>query len=127
IPSGGRTGSSATSLAPSFTVPGPTLHDTASVDFLGGTRGPNTYVSETSNGEVILAPTVGTEFSGSSLEPGWLAAPWDSNLPPQGRAIVDGGVLTVDGAIVGTCDAAATPTCEPGIHGRGYSPPFVQN
>src|SRR4029077_7430183 len=25
-------------MAPSFTVPGPTLHDTASVDFLGGTQ-----------------------------------------------------------------------------------------
>ena len=46
-------------------------------------------------------------------------------LAPQGSAVVGGGVLTVDGAIVGTCDAAATPTCESGIYGPGHSLEFV--
>ena len=33
-------------------------------DFSAGTTGADTYVSETGNGEVILTPTVGAEFSG---------------------------------------------------------------
>ena len=34
-----RSGNATVALAPNFTVPGPTMHDTASVDFLAGTRG----------------------------------------------------------------------------------------
>src|SRR4029077_1218699 len=57
--------------APSFTVPGPTLHDTASVDFLAGTPDANAYIAETGDGEVILKPSFGSEFSGKGLETGW--------------------------------------------------------
>jgi len=72
-----RSGNTANIAAPSVTVPGPTLRDTASPDFSAG-GGVNTYVSETSDGEVILAPAAGTEFSGSRLSPGWLSVPYAS-------------------------------------------------
>ena len=125
-------GNAAVSLAPSFTMPGQTLHDTGSVDFLAGTRGTtcdasgqncviNTYVAETGNGEVILAPTAGTEFSGTALDPGWIAVPWQT----QGTATLGGGVLLVDGARVGTCDVTPSGDCEAGIYGPGHSLEFI--
>ena len=41
--------------------------DTTASDFGAGTPGADTYVSETANGEVILKPTEGQEFSAGSL------------------------------------------------------------
>ena len=40
--------------------------------------GASTYVSDTAGGEVILAPTVGAEFGGTTLPAGWIEnpAPW---------------------------------------------------
>ena len=69
-------------------------------DFGLGTPGANTYVSDTSGGEVILAPTVGAEFGGSSLPSGWSVkgTPWATG----GSATVAGGSLTVDGTMAGT-------------------------
>ena len=61
-------------------------------------------MSETGNGEVILAPTVGAEFSGSSLPLGWESGPWTG-----GTALVGGGTVTVDGAW-----ARTTATFAPG-------------
>ena len=46
--------------------------DTTVSDFSAGTPGADTYVSETGNGEVILKPTEGQEFSGGpGLPAGW--------------------------------------------------------
>ncbi len=64
------------------------LVDTTAADFGAGTTGGTTYVSETANGEVILAPTVGAEFSGTSLPSGWVANLW---APPGGSVAVAGG------------------------------------
>ncbi|OLD19649.1 MAG: hypothetical protein AUJ01_05595 [Acidobacteria bacterium 13_1_40CM_3_65_5] len=104
-------GETTVSTAPSFTVPGPTLHDTASVDFLapGSTR-TNTYVSQTADGEVILAPTSGSEFSGPALPAGWVEMAWDD----AGYSIIDNGVLLVDGARVATCVTDTNGACVPG-------------
>src|SRR5207248_2493085 len=125
-------GNSAVTLAPSFTVPGPTLHDTATIDFAAGTPEtacdqngqncvPKTYISETSDGEVILAPAAGAEFSGSSLPTGWIGA----IINAGGSFNVLGGNLTVDGAQVGSCDAGATPACTTGNYAPGHSLEFV--
>src|SRR5207249_1155952 len=125
-------GNSAVTLAPSFTVPGPTLHDTATIDFAAGTPEtacdqngqncvPKTYSSETSDGEVILAPAAGAEFSGSSLPTGWIGA----IINAGGSFNVLGGNLTVDGAQVGSCDAGATPACTTGDYAPGHSLEFV--
>jgi hypothetical protein len=81
----------------SFTTPPPPCFvDATTVDFAAGTIGAATAISETADGEVILAPTRGAEFGGTSLTAGWGAFPWGSG----GTATVAGGVLTVDGSRV---------------------------
>ena len=101
-----RSGNGTTIAAPSVTVPGPTLRDTATPDFQAGT-GSATYVSETADGEIILAPAASTEFSGSALSPGWLAVPFASG----GSAMVGNGIALVDGSRLGTC-AVVNGTCQ---------------
>ena len=53
---------------------------------------------QTGDGEVILKPTAGSEFSGTALPADWTSTPWGSG----GAATVSGGRLTVDGALAGT-------------------------
>ena len=69
--------SPATAAAFTTTTPPPpgalTLSDTTAADFNAGALTPGLYVSETANGEVILAPTAGAEFSGTTLPIGWSA------------------------------------------------------
>jgi hypothetical protein len=76
-----------------FTTPSPTLHDTMTSDFNGGTSA-GMYVSETGDGEVILAPAGATEFSGSVMPANWSTFAWS----PGGDATLSGGRVTVDGA-----------------------------
>jgi hypothetical protein len=74
--------------------------DTTVADFNAGATGSNTYVSQMSDGEVILQPTVGAEFSGSSLPAGWAAL---EDQGDTGHAVtVANGALTVNGYRVGT-------------------------
>jgi VCBS repeat-containing protein len=108
-----RAGNPASVIAPSFTVPGPTLRDTALADFSAGQH-TSTYAAEMSDGELILAPAAGNEFSGTTLPPGWIATPWSTG----GTAIVGNGVLGVDGSRVSTCENDSTGLCTLG------SPPF---
>ena len=115
-----RAGTVRMAMAPQFTLPGPTLHDTASADFLAGTRGvtcdtsgacaASTYVAQTGDGELILAPIVGSEFTGPTLPTGWINLPWSS----EGYSIIDDGVLVVDGARVASCVTDATGACVSG-------------
>src|SRR5207244_11953260 len=94
----------------SFTTPAGAISDTLSADFNAGTTGPNTYVSETANGEVILSPTVAAEFSGSALAAGWKGAAWSAAEGGRGTgtfAVVN-GALTVGGARAGTTGAFAS-------------------
>ena len=72
--------------------------DTTVADFSAGTPDANTYIAQTDDGEVMLTPTEGTEFSGTALPSGWFGTPWATG----GSATVGGGVLTVDGALIGT-------------------------
>ena len=121
LTSSDRAGNPVVFLTPSFTVPGPTLHDTASVDFLAGTQG-NTYVAQAADGQLTLAPAVGSEFYGTSLPSGWTSVLWQPSV--GGSVSVGGGKLTVDGARVGTCDVTL-PDCEAGVYGPGHSLEFV--
>ncbi len=84
--------------APGVRVPGPTLRDTSSSDFDAG-AGSNIYTSETADGEVILAPVAGIEFSGSTLPPGWIDVPYGTG----GAALIGNGIALVDGSRLGTC------------------------
>ncbi|MGA8926351.1 MAG: Ig-like domain-containing protein, partial [Solirubrobacterales bacterium] len=96
----------------SFTTATPSFNftDTTVSDFGAGTPGANTYVSETANGEVILKPTEGQEFSaGPGLPAGWSSSTWESSGGGAGgTATVSAGSLHVDGAIAGT-DATFSP------------------
>ena len=73
-------------------------------NFAAGTR-TGTYLAQTGDGEVILAPTEGVEFDGTGLPAGWTSNTWD----PAGSVVVTGGTLTVDGAM-----ARGTTTYAPG-------------
>ena len=75
-----------------FNAPAASLTDTSLADFGAGSFS-NTYLADESGGEVILAPTVGAEFGGSSLPAGWSAASWEG----AGSSSVAGGKLTVNG------------------------------
>jgi Big-like domain-containing protein/purple acid phosphatase-like protein len=87
-----------------FTTAAASLTDTMAADFNAGNPGADTYVSETGNGEVILRPTVGAEFSGGPLLPlGWSSATWESQGGGAGgSATLAGGALHVNGAYAST-------------------------
>jgi hypothetical protein len=74
------------------------LGDTSVADFSAGTPDANTYIAQTGDGELILKPSEGAEFFGSSLPSGWFGTAWSAG----GGASVGGGTLTVDGARAGT-------------------------
>jgi phosphodiesterase/alkaline phosphatase D-like protein len=84
-----------------FVTPVLTATNTTFADFSAGTTGSNTYVSQTQNGEVILDPTRGAEFMGTSLPNQWTSTVWQTG----GTAAVGQGVVTLDGARVGTSNA----------------------
>ena len=64
-----------TAFLADFTTPVGSLRDTVAADFKAGTS-TGTYVSETGDGELILAPTIATEFSGSAMPSGWFTHEW---------------------------------------------------
>ena len=85
----------------SFTVPNARIIDTTVADFSGGSLDSNTYITSDEDGEVVLAPTAGSEFFGSSLPAGWFDMPYSAG-GSGGTATVSGGVLTLDGRRAGT-------------------------
>ena len=76
----------------------PHLHGHDAADFGAGTPDAGVALVETGNGEVILKPTAGSEFSGTALPADWTSTPWSAG----GAATVSGGRLTVDGAFART-------------------------
>ena len=98
---------------PSFVTPTLGRTDTTFGDFSGGTTGSNTYVSQTQNGEVILDPTAGREFAGTSD-----AEPVDRRRCGRraARQRSAQGVVTLDGARVGTNNAVRLGT-DGGVRG----------
>ena len=87
-----------------FTTPGlACMEDDLAADFAAGTTGGATYVAETTDGEVILAPAAGAEFSGNAVPAGWEAVSFGGG----GQATIAGGVITLDGNRVNTSGAPA--------------------
>jgi peptidase M28-like protein/Big-like domain-containing protein/IPT/TIG domain-containing protein/invasin-like protein len=82
-----------------FTTELDAIVDTVVDDFGAGTVGDGAYLAQTSDGEVILAPALGAEFFGTALPGGW---PLTQYYGPGGTAIVGGGRLVLDGAILGS-------------------------
>ena len=70
--------------------------NTSVADFTAGTVDAGTYISRTNNGEVILAPALGTEFQGKSLQAGWTS----TVLAANGGVAVANNTASIDGASV---------------------------
>ena len=70
----------------SFLTPAPCPSDVTAADFGLGTLDANTAISLIGDGEVILKPASGTEFSGGSLPGDWQSGTWT----PGGTATVGG-------------------------------------
>ena len=83
-------------LAPVAHATTGSLTDTTVADFSSGGPSTDTYVAETEDGELMLAPTAGVEFYGSAMPAGWSSTPMESG----GTALVQDGVLQADGARV---------------------------
>jgi len=81
-----------------FTMPSPTLRDTMPADFAAGV-GSGTYVAESGDGELTLTPSIGAEFSGTTMPSGWKTHIWSEG----GTATVGGGRMTADGVRVTSC------------------------
>ena len=90
----------ATDVAWSFTTgPLPTIFiDTTPADFSTGTLDAGGYIGAAGDGELLLAPAVGAEFSGAALPAGWAMSTWTGTS----SSAVAGGVMRVDGALVAT-------------------------
>jgi hypothetical protein len=71
-----------------------TVTDTLVADFGAGTADANVYLASAADGELMLTPAIGTEFTGGALPAGWAATAWN----PGGAAVMGGGRVTVDGA-----------------------------
>jgi Putative metal-binding motif len=79
--------------------------DTTTADFAAGTLGA-CYAGESGDGEVLLAPTEGTEFfGGPGLPAGWVFADWTGS----GTASVGSGLLTVNSGRVNSDPVAYGP------------------
>jgi cysteine-rich repeat protein len=95
-----------------------TVTDTTVSDFSAGTVGA-CAVAEVADGEVILTPTEGIEFFGTSLPSGWLLSDWN---PPTGvnTTTIGAGVLTANSARINR-----DPLAGPAPYGPGRSVEFV--
>ena len=103
---GNQLGTAATWSFTTEPAPLSTLTDTSLADFGAGTFS-NTYLADESGGEVILAPSVGAEFGGSSLPAGWTQnpTPWASG----GTVSVSGGQMALDGRAACATNATFGP------------------
>ncbi len=73
----------------------PCLVESTVADFNAGTVGAGIAITEIGDGELILAPALGSEFDGSTLPTGWLNHAW----PSGGSVTVSGGKAIADGAL----------------------------
>jgi N,N-dimethylformamidase beta subunit-like, C-terminal/Domain of unknown function (DUF4082)/Calx-beta domain/Bacterial Ig domain len=67
---------------------------TTAADFTAGTLDAGAYIAETTDGEVILTPSNGTEFSGTKLPGGWKT----TALVKKGTAVVGNGSIQLQGS-----------------------------
>ncbi len=87
----------------SFTTPVKPLGDDLASEF-GAGQSSCAYVAQMVDGELILPPLVGAEFSGSALPEGWTSSLWPGG---DGSVTVGGGSVQLDEALLAT-EAAYT-------------------
>jgi hypothetical protein len=92
-----------------------TLTDTTVSDFSAG-GGTNTYVSHMADGEVILSPTLGTEFAGTTLSNQFFVTPWQS-----------GGYATVGNNMVSILAARITGPSYAPVRSLEFTTTFTQD
>ncbi len=82
-----------------LTTPSLSFTDNVVADFTAGSPDTNARISQTSDGELILKPTEGDEFSGTGLPTGWASCPWSApeTCAPGAGATVSGGSLHING------------------------------
>ncbi len=99
-----------TSIAPlNFITPAVVNYcfiDQTKSNFSGGNT-TNTYISEISDGELILKPTAFAEFDEMPPESEWKSFQW---VPGSGTTTISGGSLTVDGTRLNTEPSGLTFT-----------------
>ena len=69
------------------------LVDQTKQDFQSGTLDNNTYLSSIGDGEVILKPTLASEFSGSTIPAGFTDGIWTSG----GTTTFNSGIISLNG------------------------------
>jgi len=111
-------GASATaSLSETVSCSGSCFTDTTAADFAGGTLSNGTYIAQTDDGEVLLAPTLGAEFINPGLPPaGWTLVPYYCT---NGTATVQNGQISLNCTLL-----ASTVAYGPG-HSLEYKATFV--
>ena len=82
--------------------------DTTEADFGAGTPDAGSYIARTVDGEVMLAPVVGNEFSGITLPGDWLDVQYGPPGQNDGTATLSNGWLVLNGKRVGP-NALFTP------------------
>ena len=88
-----------------FTTPGQSFADRTVADFTAGSPDANAWISQTVDGELILKPTEGDEFSGGpGLPAGWASCPWTApeTCALGSGATVSGGSLHTNGTYART-------------------------
>jgi hypothetical protein len=88
----------------SFTATG-AIADSTAAEFTAGTVDANARITQVAGGEVVLGPSVGSEFNDAALPAGWTTTQWTTG----GAASVSGGALNVNGVRTGS-----TATYSPG-------------
>jgi hypothetical protein len=66
---------------------------TTSADFRAGTLDAGTYIAETEDGEIMLTPGIGAEFSGTALPSGWVS----TAVATKGSVVVSNGTAKLQG------------------------------
>jgi len=74
------------------------LADQTKQDFQSGTPDANTYISSFADGEVILNPTLASEFSGSAIPGTFTGDQWNAN----GSTTFNSGIISLNGTHIAT-------------------------
>lgn len=86
-------------------MPSSELRDGSAADFAAGSTDAGAHVALSAPGEVILTPARCGEFTGDTLPEGWTVDP----VVDGGSATLEGGMLVLDGAMVGSGPLVLSP------------------
>ena len=85
------------------TTPVRQVTDTTAADFQAGTLGAGAFIAGFGDGEVVLSPAHGEDFSGNTVPTGWTSTAWGAG----GSSAVADGHVAVDGALLASDETLA--------------------